>query len=117
MQVLITHGNMARARVLQFQHWQLLLVVLALVALLMAMSGAVYHFVFLKAAREGWPIVSPLVRLLERDEVALRERFMRDNLDAIAQKVGEMQAKLIKLEAMGERVSGLAGMKTEDLKP
>ena len=28
-----------------------------------------------------------------------------------------MQAKLVKLEALGERVSGLAGVKPEDLKP
>jgi murein DD-endopeptidase MepM/ murein hydrolase activator NlpD len=42
---------------------------------------------------------------------------MRENLDAMAQKVGEMQAKLVKLEAMGDRVSGLAGMKPEELEP
>ena len=117
MQVLITHSNMARTRLLQFQRWQLLLAALALAGVLMSMSGAIYHFVFLTAAREGWPVVSPLVRLIVRDEIAQRERFMRDNLDAMAHKVGEMQAKLIKLEAMGERVSGLAGMKAEDLKP
>ncbi len=35
----------------------------------------------------------------------------------MAQKVGEMQAKLLKLEAMGDRVSGLAGVKPDDLKP
>jgi murein DD-endopeptidase MepM/ murein hydrolase activator NlpD len=34
----------------------------------------------------------------------------------MAQKVGEMQAKLIRLEAIGERVSGLAGVKAEELK-
>ena len=117
MQMLITHGSMARTRVLQFQRWQLVLAALALAVLLMAVSGAIYHFVFLKAAREGWPVVSALVRLIVRDEIAQKDRFMRDNLDAMAQKVGEMQAKLVKLEAMGERVSGLAGMKAEELKP
>ncbi|MCY7316145.1 MAG: M23 family metallopeptidase [Rubrivivax sp.] len=117
MQFLITHGSMARTRALRLQRWQLVLGALGLAALLMATSGAVYHFVFLKAAREGWPLVSPLVRLMVRDEVATRERFMRNNLDAMAQRVGEMQAKLVKLEAMGERVSGLAGMKADELKP
>jgi murein DD-endopeptidase MepM/ murein hydrolase activator NlpD len=117
MQVLITHGTMARTRVLQFQRWQLVLAVLALAVVLMAASGAIYHFIFLKAAREGWPVVSPLVRLIVRDEIAQRDRFMRENLDAMAQKVGEMQAKLVKLEAMGDRVSGLAGMKADELKP
>jgi murein DD-endopeptidase MepM/ murein hydrolase activator NlpD len=117
MQLLITHGTMARTRVLQFERWQLMLAVLVLAVALMAASGAIYHFIFLKAAREGWPVVSPLVRLIVRDEIAQRDRFMRENLDAMAQRVGEMQAKLVKLEAMGDRVSGLAGLKADELKP
>jgi len=64
MQLLITHGSMARTRALQFQRWQLVLLALALVVVLMAGSGAIYHFIFLKAAREGWPVVSSLVRLV-----------------------------------------------------
>ena len=117
MQLLITHGSMARTRVLQFQRWQLVLAALMLAFMLMLVSGTVYHFVFLKAAREGWPVVSPLVRLIVRDEIAQRDRFMRENLDAIAQKLGEVQAKMVRLEAMGERVQGLAGVKANDLKP
>jgi len=116
MQVLITHGRMAKTRVLNLSARRIIAAVLLLAMLLMLTSGAVYHFIFLKAAREGWPVVSPIVRLVVRDEIAQRDRFMRENLDAIAQKVGEMQAKLVKLEAMGERVSGMAGVKTEDLK-
>jgi murein DD-endopeptidase MepM/ murein hydrolase activator NlpD len=116
MQVLITHGSIARTRVLHLSRWQLALAAVALVALLLAVSGSVYHFVFLKAAREGWPVVAPLVRLIVRDEIAQRERFMRDNLDAIAQRLGEMQAKLVKLESMGDRVAGLAGLRSDELR-
>lgn len=104
MQVLITHGSMARARVLQFQRWQHLLIVLALTALIMTGAGAVYHCGLVKAARAGWPIVNALLHLVVRDEIAQRDRFTRDNLDAMVRQVGEMQAKLVKLEAMGERV-------------
>jgi murein DD-endopeptidase MepM/ murein hydrolase activator NlpD len=117
MQMLITHSGTSRTHVLQFGRWQLLLAALGLVVVVMAISGTVYHFVFLKAAREGWPVVSPLVRLIVRDEVAQRDRFMRENLDAMAQKVGELQAKLVKLEAMGDRVAGLVNIKSEDLRP
>ena len=117
MQILITHGSLARTRVLHFNRWQLAAALVALVALLMLISGAVYHLVFLKAARDGWPMVSQIVRLTARDEMAQRDRFLRENLDAMAQKVGEMQAKLIKLEVMGERVSGIVGVKPEEIKP
>jgi hypothetical protein len=115
MQVLITHGSMAQSRVLHFNRWQLGLALAALIVVLTLLSGTVYHFVFLKAAREGWPVVSQIVKLVVRDEFAQRDRFMRENLDAMAQKVGEMQAKLVKLEAMGSRVSGMVGVKPEEL--
>jgi murein DD-endopeptidase MepM/ murein hydrolase activator NlpD len=115
MQVLITHGRMARTRVMQLGASQLVLAALALAVVLMALSGAIYHFVFLKAVHEGWPVVGPLVKWVVRGEVAERERFMRENLDAMARKVGEMQAKLVRLEAMSERVSGLAGVTPEEL--
>ena len=116
MQLLITHGSMARTRVLQFQRWQIVGAAVVLATLLMLFSALVYHFVFLKAAREGWPVVSPIIRPLVQSEMAQRDRFMRENLDAMAQKVGEMQAKLIRLEAMSERVSGLAGVKPDELR-
>ncbi len=114
MQIMITHGSLARTRVLHFNRWQLGGMLAALIVVLTLLSGTVYHFVFLKAAREGWPVVSQVVKLIVRDEFAQRDRFVRENLDAMAQKVGEMQAKLVKLEAMGERVSGMAGVKPEE---
>ena len=115
MQILITHGSLARTRVLSFNRWQLGAALALLVVVLTLLSGTVYNFVFLKAAREGWPVVSQLMRLVVRDEFAQRDRFMRENLDAMAQKVGEVQAKLIRLEAMGERVSTAVGVKPEEL--
>jgi murein DD-endopeptidase MepM/ murein hydrolase activator NlpD len=115
MQILITHGSLAKARVLHFNRWQMVAAFVVLVLVLIVFSGTVYHVVFLKAAREGWPVVSTLVRLIVKDEFEQRDRFMRENLDAMARKVGEMQAKVIRLEAMGERVSELAGIKPSEL--
>ena len=117
MQIMITHGTVARTRVLQFSRMQLLAALAGLVVLLVLLSGTVFHFVFVKAVRDGWPVVSQLVRPIVSVELAQRERFMQDGLDAMAQRVGEMQAKLVKLEAMGDRVSGLAGVDAGGLKP
>ncbi len=116
MQIMITHGSMARTRVLSFSRLQLVFALFSLVVALLLLSGAVYHFIFLKAAREGWPIVSQLVKLVVRDENAQRDKVLRDNLDAMARKVGEMQARMVNLEAMGERVTGLAGVKPDEMK-
>lgn len=116
MQIIVTHGSLAKTRVVNLPGWQLLMAGVSLALLLLALSGLVYHFVLLTAAREGWPVVGQIVKLVVRDEIAQRDRFMRENLDAMASKVGEMQAKLMKLESMGERVSGLAGLKADDFR-
>ena len=115
MQIMITHGGMSRTRVLHVSPVSVVLSVTALVIATLALSGAIYHYFFLKAAREGWPVVSQLVKLVVHDESAQRDKVMRENLDAMAQKVGDMQARMIKIEAMGDRVSGMAGLKPEDL--
>jgi murein DD-endopeptidase MepM/ murein hydrolase activator NlpD len=115
MQILITHGSSARSRVVQLNAWQLGLAGAALVFVLILLSGTIYHVLFQKAAREGWPVVSQLVKLVVRDEFAQRDRFMRENLDAMAQRVGEIQAKLVRLDAVSERVGQVAGVKATEL--
>ncbi len=117
MQIIITHGTMARSKVLHFTRTRLLLAVTALALTLLVTSGAAYHLLFVTAVRDNWPVVSQLVRWVVRDEAAQRERFMRENLDALAQRLGEVQAKLVKLEAIGERVTGLAGVAPAELAP
>ena len=117
MQILITHGSLSRARTraLNISRWQLGLTLAVLMASMLLVSGSVYHLLFLTAAREGWPVVSQLVKWVVRDEIAQRDRFMRENLDAMALRVGEMQARMVHLESMGERVTTLAGVKLDDL--
>jgi murein DD-endopeptidase MepM/ murein hydrolase activator NlpD len=116
MDILITHGGLARTRSMHLRPTQLWLILSALVAVMLLLSGTVYHFVFLKAVREGWPVVSQIVGPVVGRDAVQRERYTRDNIEAMAQKVGELQAKLLKLEAVGERVSGLAGLKPDELR-
>ena len=116
MQILITDSSLVRTRVLHVGRWQLAFGALLLIVALLAVSGLAYHYVFVTGAREGWPLANQLIKLMVRDELAQQQRVMRENLDAIALRVGEMQAKLVKLEALGERVTGMAGVKTDDLK-
>ena len=117
MQTLVTHGALARTRVVHVHPWQIVLASVGLGLSLLLVSGAAYHYLFLQAAREGWPVVSQLVRWVVRDDLAARERYMQQNLDAMAQRVGELQARVVTLQMMSDRVSRLAGVKPDDLHP
>lgn len=116
MQILITHSSLKASRVLYFTRMQLLVALVGMLLAAILVAVAAYHVLFLTAAREGWPIVSEVVRMVQDDQGAQRDRYLRENLDVMARKVGEMQARLVQLEAMSERVSGLAGFKPQELK-
>jgi murein DD-endopeptidase MepM/ murein hydrolase activator NlpD len=116
MHLIITDAWMAKSRPLHLTGTKLVLAGLAISLLLMTTAAGLYHWVFLKGAREGWPVISNVVKLVARDEFDQRDKFVRENLDVMAQKVGEMQAKLLQLEALTERVSGLAGIPASDMK-
>jgi lysostaphin len=49
-----------------------------------------------------------------RDEVARNEQFVRDNVSALARRMGEMQAQLMRLDALGERIAKIAGIRPEE---
>jgi len=116
MQLIITDAWLVRSRALHLSGSKLILAVIAASFALMLISAGMYHWVFLKGAKEGWPIIGTLVRLVVKDEVAQQERFMRENIEVMAKKLGEMQAKMLQLESLGERVSGLAGVNPADIK-
>lgn len=116
MQVIITDAWMAKSRAFHLSGAKLLLSLFTLAVALMLVSAGLYHWVFLKGAREGWPIIGSLVRLVVKDEFAQRDRYLRENIEVLAKKLGEMQAKLLQLESLGERVSGLAGINPADIK-
>ena len=116
MHLIITDAWLAKSRAIYLSGTKLVIAGFVAALALMVVAAGLYHWVFLKGAREGWPVVGALVRLVVKDEFEQRDRFMRENLDVMAKRVGEMQAKMIQLEALGERVSGLAGVNPGDIK-
>ncbi len=116
MHLIITDAWLAKSRAIHLSGTRLVLSGLVAAFTLMLVAAGLYHWVFLKGAREGWPVIGALVKLVVRDEFEQRDRYMRENLDMMARKLGEMQAKMAQLESLGERVSGLAGVNPADIK-
>lgn len=116
MQLIITDAWLARSRAIHLSGPKLVLATLGASFVLMLMAAALYHWVFLRGVREDWPVVGTLVKFVVKDELVQRDRYLRENLDVLARKLGEMQAKMTQLESLGERVSGLAGVSIKDLK-
>ena len=62
------------------------------------------------------PYLRALLASLHEDEVKKSEAEMQDNLSSLAVKVGELQARIMRLDAFGERLAKAAGIKREEFR-
>ena len=117
MHIIITDAWLAKSQAVHLNGAKVLGA--AVLASVLTMLGAValYHWVFLEGVRQGWPGFVPMARLVTQGELDSKNVYMRENLDAMARKLGEMQARMMQIDSLGERVAGLAGLKPEEFKP
>jgi len=122
MNVILVSGKLARAKSYTLGLPQLSLMGLGLV-LTVLMLAAVLHYVALHFAADiKLPYVESIVLAAQKRQFALQQEqhekaqsYLRENLNAMAVKLGEMQAQLVRLDTVGERLAKLAGFKPQDL--
>jgi murein DD-endopeptidase MepM/ murein hydrolase activator NlpD len=94
------------------------LVALALAALVLLLGATVslYWLTLRYAAEVKLPVLQQLVAAAQEAESERERVFVQQNLNSMAMKLGEMQAQLTRLDALGERVSAMAGFQPKDFK-
>lgn len=112
MQLIMTDARLSRSYTF---HFPLVSVVLALLLTLLAGAAALLVVQSQLRSSEWSAQTSTMSRVLglanQASESLVAERaVMRKNMDEMARQVGEMQAKLVQLQTMSERVSDLAGI-------
>ena len=114
MQIIIVDRRWARARTLNLSRWTLAIGAVATVSGLLMALAVLYAVTFRVAAEFRVPVLHDIVAFIMRDDVERANRFTRDNVSAMARTLGQMQAQLLRLDALGERVSKVAGIRPEE---
>lgn len=105
MNVILVSSRWAGSRSIYLGGWQIVLLLLLLLSLLaMAVTGA--RFALMRFAPEGPGNVK---RMLVQPNL-----YEHGNLDALAIKLGEMQARVQRLDALGGRLVKLTGMRASE---
>ena len=111
MQIILVHPRLPQARSITLKSRHLVVLLIMFVMLVAASSASVFHYGPSLLARLGVPFVSEATAATP--DPLVNERYVRENIATMAIKIGEMQAQLMRLDALGERVQGLAGIKPE----
>jgi murein DD-endopeptidase MepM/ murein hydrolase activator NlpD len=115
MDIILVSDKLAKARTISLSLPQLALLAFAGIGSIIALT-TVLNFVALRyAADQKFPYVQRMLGSVHLDESQRADSYMRQNLNAIAVQVGQMQAELLRLDTLGERLAKLAGFRPQEL--
>jgi murein DD-endopeptidase MepM/ murein hydrolase activator NlpD len=117
MQIILLRTSSTAAKSVTLTHRHLLLATVLFVVIVVLSALFLSYFAFRHVGGNNFPFVrSILSSTIQDDDSGKKDKFIKENLAAMATKLGEMQAQLMRLDSLGERVQGLAGVKPEEFK-
>jgi murein DD-endopeptidase MepM/ murein hydrolase activator NlpD len=60
------------------------------------------------------PYLQSLLEAVQAEQTRKTQSYLRESLNTMAARLGEMQAKLLRLDTLGERLTKLAGIKPQE---
>ena len=115
MDIILVSDKFAKARTYTISLPQLALLTLACTGTLAALTTALNVTLLKYAVELKLPYLHGLRIPVHRAESEHVESYQRDGLNAMAVRLGQMQAQLLRLDTLGERLAKLAGFRAQDL--
>jgi murein DD-endopeptidase MepM/ murein hydrolase activator NlpD len=111
VQIILISDRLAKARSVTISKRHLLGMALFSLTLVCAGSVGLYWLTLRYASEVPLPGLQRLLLSAQEAEAERSRSFVQQNLNAMAVKLGEMQAQLTRLDALGERLSSNAGVR------
>ena len=116
MNVILVSNRLAKTRSITLGGWQISLLLLLLSGLVWV-AAFMLQYALVRFAPEGLSDgVRTLLSKVQSEERQKQQSYVHSSLDAMAARVGQMQAQMQRLDALGARLSKLTGMKPEEFR-
>lgn len=116
MQIIVVSNRLRPARTVNVDWRHIASGLFALSALMIGGAMLFAYMSLSSGAAMRLESIQQMVHSLNKQDTKRSDSFVKENINALAVKLGEMQAQLTRLDAIGERVASLAGLKIRDLK-
>ncbi|MCR4302799.1 MAG: M23 family metallopeptidase [Gallionella sp.] len=114
MNIILVSSRLAKTRRITLDGWHIALLAVLLSGFMLGAAIAL-QYAIVRYAPEG---LSDEIRILlskvQSDEQQKQQIYLHSSLDAMATRVGQMQAQLQRLDELGTRLAKLTGMKPDE---
>jgi murein DD-endopeptidase MepM/ murein hydrolase activator NlpD len=115
LNIILVSDATARARTLTVDWRHFAFASFAILVLFLSFT-LIFNYVTLRyAASINHPLLQAIMLADQRQEAQKTQEAVEGHLSAMAMKLGELQAQMLRLDSLGERLARLAGLKPQDL--
>ena len=115
MNIILVSGKLAKARTITLGAGHLVVLGAAGFGAVVALAVLLHVFALRVAGDSRFPQLQSLLVPSQHEQNEKAESYLRENLNAMAVRLGQMQAQLLRLDTLGERLARLAGFKPQEL--
>ncbi|MDD5241284.1 MAG: M23 family metallopeptidase [Sulfuricella sp.] len=114
MNIILVSGKLAKGKTFTLSHFQVMGMGAVLLVFPLLMAIVFTYLLLFHAADIPHPYLQSLVLSAQRTEGAKNQVYLRENLNAMAVKLGQMQAHVLRLDSLGERLAKLSGIGNQE---
>ena len=114
MNIILVSSGLSRARSISVGPPQLIAMGLSLLVLIFALVALLHYLSLRHAVSNGSPYLRSMLSGIQAEENGRMQAYLRESLNTMASKLGELQARLVRLDALGDRLTKVAGLKPQE---
>ena len=114
MNIIIVSDRLSKSRTFCLGRCRTGMLLAGLLAGMVMMSILASYVMLFHLGDLKLPFVQQIILSAQQTEAEKNREYLQQSLNAMAMKVGEMQAQVLRLDALGERVAKMAGIKKEE---
>jgi murein DD-endopeptidase MepM/ murein hydrolase activator NlpD len=115
MNIILVSEKLPKARTITLGWPHLAGLASLLLIVVLTLAGALNYGILRFASELNIPYVRDVLVTIHQQQQEKNQSYLQDNLNAMAVRLGQMQAQLLRLDTLGERLAKLAGFKPQDL--
>lgn len=115
MNIILVSGRLAKARTISLGVPQFVVLGMGAFLAVILLAGLLHYLTLRFAADFRLPYFENMVLSAQQQQNEKDQSYLRENLNAMAIRLGQMQAQLLRLDTVGERLAKFAGFKPQDL--
>jgi murein DD-endopeptidase MepM/ murein hydrolase activator NlpD len=113
--IILVSGRLAKARTITLGVPQFVVLGMGAFLAVIMLAGLLHYLALRFAVDFRLPYFENVILSAQQQQNEKDQSYLRENLNAMAIRLGQMQAQLLRLDTVGERLAKLAGFKPQDL--